>query len=230
MECIYSTNLQKDSEFLEITGAEAKHIHVLRLNIGDEIEISNGNGLIANSVIQSINAKVYSCRIQKIHHLRGELKFRLDVAFGLLNDRSRLEFLIEKATELGVSNLYPIITQFTQKKAINSKRLEQKALAAMKQSKRAILPSVIKASKFSCFITSLKNYDNIILTDIDGSSIDNISIKGNTIVLVGPEGGFSNEEISELKKLNPNLLSLGSRRLRTETAAILSLGLISLKM
>jgi len=228
MECIYSKELKKEDEYIEISGDEAKHIHVLRLNIGDKLEISNGNGYIATASIHGLKKKNYVCKIENIKENKGELRFRLDLAFGILSDRNRLEFLTEKATELGVSNFFPVITQFTQKKSINQSRLEQKALAAMKQSKRSILPKISEAIVFADIIKLFGNYDHIILSDVNGKSLETDQLKGDCLALIGPEGGFSKEEVEEIKKYKPIILSLGNRRLRTETAAILTTGIISL--
>jgi 16S rRNA (uracil1498-N3)-methyltransferase len=228
MECIFSEELQKKAEDIVISGDEAKHLHVLRLNIGDEVEISNGAGLIATTVIQSIKNKSYICRVENITENKGELGFQLDLAFGIISDRNRLEFMIEKATELGVRNYYPVVTQFSQKKTINLSRLEQKALAAMKQSKRSVLPKISDPKTFPEIIELTENYNCIILSDVDGVHFEPGQFIGDCLVLVGPEGGFSPDEIEEIKKCDPIILSLGNRRLRTETAAILTTGLVSL--
>jgi 16S rRNA (uracil1498-N3)-methyltransferase len=228
MECIFSKELLKESDSIEISGDEAKHLHVLRLSIGDKVEISNGSGLIATSTIQAIKDKNYICRIENITENKGELGFQLDLAFGIISDRNRLEFMIEKATELGVRNFYPVITQFSQKKTVNLSRLEQKALAAIKQSKRSVLPKISDPIIFTELIKLTENYNCIILAEVDGKPLEPDQLIGDCLVLVGAEGGFSPEEIEQIRKCDPIIVSLGNRRLRTETAAILTTGLVSL--
>ncbi len=225
MECIYSEILDKSTENILISGDQAKHLHVLRLKSGDSVQISNGSGLMASAVIMAINNKNYQCKIIRVDENTGELNSTLDLAFGLIADKNRLEFLIEKSTELGIKNFYPLITRYVQKKFLNVKRLEAKVLAAMKQSKRSVLPSINAPLELMTFLSQLDHYD---ITDIDGKSATDKQLLGSTLIFVGPEGGFTHEEIAEIKKQDPILWNLGNRRLRAETAAILSVGFASM--
>jgi 16S rRNA (uracil1498-N3)-methyltransferase len=109
--------------------------------------------------------------------------------------------------------------------------LNSKAVAAMKQTKRSILPKVHQAIKLKELSSVAENYENIILTDWDGKHPDDIKISGNTLILVGPEGGFSVQELEFLKsKIITDSIILGKRRLRAETAGVAALSIISMKL
>jgi 16S rRNA (uracil1498-N3)-methyltransferase len=228
MECIYSSDLEKNTKIIEITGDEARHLRALRSRVGDGIEISNGNGLMAIADILSDSNRIYKCRIREVCINRGELPATLDIAFGIISDRNRLEFLIEKGTETGICNFFPIVTEFTQKSTVNIDRLRAKSLAAMKQCKRAVLPYIHQVIHFAEIISRFDNYQNIILSDIHGTDISDLRIHGSTLLLVGPEGGFSDNELQKVSAYEPIVMSLGPRRLRTETAAMLTAGIVSI--
>jgi 16S rRNA (uracil1498-N3)-methyltransferase len=228
MECIYSSDLEKNTKVIEISGDEARHLRALRSRVGDGIEISNGSGLIAIADILSDSNRIYKCRIREVYINRGELPATLDIAFGIIGDRNRLEFLIEKGTETGICNFFPIVTEFTQKSTVNIDRLRAKSLAAMKQCKRAVLPYIHQVIHFAEIISRFDNYQNIILSDIHGTDISDLRIHGSTLLLVGPEGGFSDNELQKVSAYEPIVMSLGPRRLRTETAAMLTAGIVSI--
>jgi 16S rRNA (uracil1498-N3)-methyltransferase len=227
MECIYSSDLEKNTNIVEISGDEARHLRALRSRLGDGIEISNGRGLLSIAEILSESNRVYKCKIMEVHNNKGELPATLDIAFGIISDRNRLEFLIEKGTETGICNFFPVVTEFTQKGSVNIDRLRAKAMAAMKQCKRAILPHIHRVMNFDEIIGRLNNYQNIILSDIHGTGISDTSIHGSTLLMIGPEGGFSDNELHRVSEYDPLVLSLGTRRLRTETAAIITAGIVS---
>lgn len=229
MECIYSENLTEESDFIDIGGSEAKHLHVLRMQAGKTINISNGKGLLADAIIENCTKKTFRCQILNTFENKGELPNRLDIAFGKLSDRNRQEFLIEKCTELGVTNFFPLITEHSQQNRINMSRLNNKALSAMKQSRRSVLPKLFEPVKLNDLLNKMSDHDNIIITDENGKSPENTTINGSTLIFVGPEGGFSNIEIELLLGFNPILWDLGNRRLRAETAAIIAAGIASMK-
>lgn len=228
MECILSNDLKVDSEILEIVSHEARHLHVIRVKTNDTIEISNGKGLMATAIIEKCTKKYFTCRIINLSENKGELCYKLALAVGILKRKTRFEFLLEKAVELGISEFYPIKSSFSQKNAVNHKRLVAKAIAAMKQCKRSILPIIHEPVSFEELISIQSNFKNTILTDVDGVSPFEKQISGSTIILIGTEGGFSSDELECIKKSNPLVWNLGNRRLRTETAAIIATGVASL--
>ena len=230
MECIYSEKLTGDIDFIEISGSEAKHLHVLRMQAGNTINISNGKGLLADAIIENCSKKSFNCQILKLHKYKGELPAKLDIAFGILSDRNRQEFLIEKCTELGATNFMPLITEHSQKSRINMSRLNSKALSAMKQCKRSVLPKLFQPITLKYLLSNITDHDNIILADEKGEIPENTTLNGTTLIFTGPEGGFSKSELELINKMEPIKWNLGNRRLRAETAAIFAAGIASIKI
>jgi 16S rRNA (uracil1498-N3)-methyltransferase len=229
MESIYYLELNNNSDIIEINLPESKHLKALRMQIRDTVFITNGAGLFAESIIISFTNYKYYLKVKKLFNNYNELPFSLGLGMGIIDSRERFEFALEKATELGVSDFYPLITNFSQKKFINLDRLNAKAVASIKQCLRARLPIIHKPQTLNEFHNNIiNNYNQIIITDIDGEKpfIQNNSL--STIVIVGPEGGFSMEELAHFKKNNnTKFWNLGQRRLRTETAAISILSIIT---
>jgi len=231
MECIYYPELNENSREIEISGAEAKHISALRLQTNDVIMLSNGNGLCAESLIINKVKSSYILKPEKFLPNHGELSFRLGFAIGILNDRNRLEFALEKAVELGATDFFPAITEFTEKRRINLSRLSKKAVAAMKQCKRANLINIHKPVKFKKIDNFIQEFENVILADVEGKSPEKTAELKSTLIFIGPEGGFSDKEITTLKsRENIIFWKLGERRLRAETAAVTALSMASMKM
>jgi 16S rRNA (uracil1498-N3)-methyltransferase len=231
MECIYLPELNEDSEIIQVENEEFKHLKALRLKEGDYIAVSNGAGLIAETKLINITKDKAKLQIVNRSLNFGELNCKLALALSILSDRTRFEFALEKAVEIGITDFYPMITDYCEKKTISIERLNSKAVAAMKQTKRSILPKVHQAIKLKELSSVAENYENIILTDWDGKHPDDIKISGNTLILVGPEGGFSVQELEFLKsKIITDSIILGKRRLRAETAGVAALSIISMKL
>jgi 16S rRNA (uracil1498-N3)-methyltransferase len=148
------------------------------------------------------------------------------VAMGILNSRERMEFALEKLTELGITDFYPLITDYAQTKEIDEKRLRQKMIAAMKQCRRSILPELHKPISISELHTLSSAFQSIFLADPKGGPIQPYPMH-STLILAGPEGGFSNNELEFIKSWpGIKLLRIGQRRLRAETAIIAAASVI----
>lgn len=232
MECIYLPELEKESERIEILSEEARHLKALRLKPYEQILATNGRGLTATISVENIGNKLFATEIQNFQYNLGEISSKFGLALGVLHDRARLEFALEKSVELGVTDFYLLNTRFVQKKNYSYERLEAKAIAAMKQAKRSVLPKIHQLKEFNLINGILEQYDKIILMDETGKKMNELerNMAEKKIILVGPEGGFSTEEIDNLlekHKTKIEKITLGSRRLRAETAAIVSVGLFS---
>lgn len=231
MECIYCPELNEAAKEIIVANDEAKHLNALRLKEGDSVLVTNGKGICAESIIIKINKSNFVAGIEKVLPNYGELPFSLGLAIGILSDRSRLEFALEKAIEFGATDFFPLITEHTEKKFLNTSRLVNKAISAMKQCKRAKLINIHEPIVFDNIDYILPQFNNLILTDTEGAPPEIIKKLESTLIFVGPEGGFSEKEIQHLKN-QENFISwsLGVRRLRAETAAISALTIASMKM
>ena len=230
---------------------------VLRKNAGEEIYVTDGNKNLYKTVIESISKSQAECKIIDKYFNLNEPEIKISLFQSLLKNPARFEFVIEKATELGVYEFNPVITETViNKKRDKSERWQSIALSAMKQSQRCYLPVVNHPVDFSKAIESCKSDLKIIAHEKEifppfneggrgGFSFKNpasldernfISIDGilrfaqddkSVSVFIGPEGGFTNDEISFAVEHGFKVLNLGKRKYRSETAAIVVMSLLS---
>lgn len=226
MESIYFPDLLENDLHIVITGDEAKHLKALHIKINEQILITNGNGLTANASVESIDHSSFKFNVNNYFHNLNEPNFPVALALGILNDRNRFEFALEKAIELGITDFYPLLTKYVQKDKINEKRLLAKSIASMKQCKRSVIAKLHQPIDIENLL-KFTEFNTIILTNEDGEFPKNKQINKSVLVLVGPEGGFSENEIEFIKNDDRTLVwKLGNRRLRAETASISALSLI----
>jgi 16S rRNA (uracil1498-N3)-methyltransferase len=234
MECIYYPELNRTSKEVTISGKQAYHLKALRLNVGDSLFLTNGKGVLAEVLIIKIQKDNYTIDVKNINENYGELSVALGLAIPILDNRERFEFALEKAIELGISDFYPIITKYTQKKIINIERLKQKAIAAIEQCKRSVLPNIHEPIRLQELLKLNSPYEQFIISDMDGEYLqDNVPSTPlrMSLIFVGPEGGFSDDELELFHSdARCSFIKLSSRRLRAETAAITVLGIISSKI
>lgn len=222
MECLYLPELNRESNNIIISGEEYKHFKVLRLRDNESILASNGQGLLAELLVRNIDKRQATADIINISE-QSKPSQHLSVALGILDNRDRFEFAIEKCVELGVQEFYPLVSQFTQRKSLNINRLELKAIAALKQSKRAWKMIMHEETKLNTLLKA--DYDVIYFADMLATGKMQ-AVKGNALIVVGPEGGFSDEECDLLRntaKVQP--FTLGENRLRAETALLTSVAM-----
>ena len=223
MECLYSPLLQMDSHIIKLSHEESKHAKVLRLREADPILISSGNGFLAKGRVHAINQGIYEVLIEECRKHAHELSFRLGIALPLLSSKERMEFAIEKLTELGISDIHLFISDRVQTHTCDVDRLQTKALSAMKQSKRSILPIIHPIIPFDDLSDIAMKYSAIIMGDVKGNTSfpKMVPTEYGLLVCIGPEGGFSDQEMSTLRSISHVFpIRLGHSRLRAETAAI----------
>lgn len=214
-----------DNEVGVLTQEESIHcIKVLRHKKGDTINITNGNGLLISATI--INDSPKEVIVQKESILQNHLQrhYHLHLAVAPTKNFSRYEWFVEKASEFGIAEITPIITAKTEKKHLKIERLQKISIEAMKQSMSLFSPTIHQSVRFADFINNYRNTPSSKAiawcgnTDKQHYSKDLLSYK--TIVLIGPEGDFTKEELETAIKSEYIPISLGSHRLRTETAAV----------
>lgn len=225
-----SKNVNSDSSGLKLDGFEYKHlIKVLRKKVNDEITITDGYRNIYHCTIVEITKSEIYCRILNCEYDLNEPDKRITLFVSPLRNSDRFEFLIEKVVELGVYEIYPLISKYTVSKNSFSEtkmnRLRMIVIAAMGQSQRCYLPVVHNTVSFSNMLQITEKamnkvvyYEHSLLENGVDRSIDSNHLS----ITIGPEGGFDTEEIGILIKNNWQVESLGKRKLRAETAAIIS--------
>ncbi|MCB9201798.1 MAG: 16S rRNA (uracil(1498)-N(3))-methyltransferase [Flavobacteriales bacterium] len=205
-----------------LSAEESKHaIKVLRLSLGDEIQVTNGLGeMIVGKIIQI--GKQVDVSIEKQLAENYIPKQKLHIAIAPTKNINRFEFFLEKATELGVSEITPILTSNSERKIINQEKLEKQIISASKQSLRSTFPKLNPLTKLSDFVLKNKNSKIHVAhcnSEFNRKELHEVDDE-NPIILIGPEGDFSIQEIQKMIDENLIGVSLGKQRLRTETAGI----------
>lgn len=224
MQLFYSEKIIKPLQIIEIDDQENIHLtKVLRKAIGEKIHITNGKGELFIAEIISLNKKRSSLKI--IEKLKSNNSINnLTIAIAPTKTISRIEWFIEKSVEIGINEIFLFTSQNSERKIIKLNRLTTKALSAMKQSLNLNLPKISDLYSFKKLLQEVESKFEVKLiayceeTDSKFSRY-NFSNK-KTIVMIGPEGGFSIEEITLAKQFGFKSVTLGKNRLRTETAGI----------
>jgi 16S rRNA (uracil1498-N3)-methyltransferase len=232
MEYYYTLpeNIDEKNSKLEVKGYDYKHlVKVLRKKIGDKLKITDGKRNIYVSEIVEIKSDSLRCRILSKSYNLYEPETDLKLFVSPLRNQDRFEFLIEKAVELGVSSIYPVITKNCIVKAGFSgnkmERMKKIIISAMGQSQRCLLPELHETIDFGEMINITNSMENkIVFYEFadEGSKFGKAQVQKEICSLIGPEGGFTEQEINTLKEKNWQVCSLGSRKMRAETAAIIS--------
>jgi len=232
----------KGSEVL-IEGDDYKHISkVLRLKSGDEIGINNCTGRDYMGVITSIDKMYVHVNILKEIPINNESNLKIYLFQGLPKS-SKMDLIVQKATELGVCEITPIITQrVVVKNEMNEfKKIERWSriiLESCKQCKRSVIPKVNAKVEFEELLKRLQNMDLIVVPyeEENGFGIKNVMQKiivneiNKVAVIIGPEGGFEATEIEKLKAHGAYIVTLGPRILRTETAGFVCASLLQYEL
>jgi len=226
LNTFYTNSQLQTGQTIDLSKEESIHaLRVLRLQLGDKVLLANGMGQRANCSIAVAAKKQCSLLVHEIKEKTQANKLYL--LFAPPRIKSRLDWLIEKATELGAAELIPVFTEHSEKRNFNSERLNKIAIAAMKQSGRFFLPKIHEINSFNKAISNLKSANPEIQSYIAfcGSKFDRISLnkmqpKQDSIICIGPEGDFSEKEVEFAVNLNCKVCHLGSEILRVETAVL----------
>lgn len=231
MQLYYHPLIDEKTTSFYFDKEESKHlIRVLRKSSGDTILITNGKGICFTGEL--INSDEKKCQISVINAEKNEKHwpYYLHVAIAPTKMNDRMEWFVEKATEIGVDEITPLICGRSERKEIKTDRLVKVAISAMKQSLKYTLPKINEAISFVNFIK--KNSDGIRLIahceESNKTELTKLEKKVNYTVLIGPEGDFSAAEIDLALQHQYIPLSLGKSRLRTETAGVFICNAISL--
>jgi 16S rRNA (uracil1498-N3)-methyltransferase len=222
-----------------IEGEDVKHIYkVLRLESGDRVNINDGEGNEYLGEIEEVNKKEVKVNLLERIELNNESNLKVHLYQGMPKS-AKMDFIVQKCTELGISQVTPIITERVVVKTELSEfkkvdRWNRIALEACKQSKRSLIPIINTPIEFDELLINLKEYDLIVVPyeNQEGqgikylaSQVQNKEIK-DVAIIIGPEGGFEESEVGALEQLGAYIVTLGPRILRTETAGFVALSLL----
>ena len=223
---INANNIEKGKFILD--DSESHHfIKVLRKNIDTEIWLTDGVGTVYQATVYGINNNIVSGIIIKEYPMYGENKNKLNLGIGILK-KDKMEYVVEKATECGVNQIFPIVMDRSIRRDVNIDRLNKIVFTAVKQCGRSVMPIVYEPIPTNEFINLLKG--KIMVFHELGNSIEKDIINKNDEIniLIGPEGDFSEREFEYLKSQNAEFFNLGNRRLRSETAVVTALSQLNL--
>jgi 16S rRNA (uracil1498-N3)-methyltransferase len=225
MQLFYHPDLTTETTECFFGQEESRHIvKVLRKKKGDELMVTNGRGRVFKGTIRE--ASLNSCEISITSHEKTVRPMhRLHLAVAPTKNSDRYEWFLEKATEIGIDEITPIICDHSERKIIKKERLEKVILSAMKQSLRTYLPRLNPAVTFEEFLEQDLPKRRFITHCQEDEKVDfkrRLEPDKKILVMVGPEGDFSEAEIDIAKSKGFIPASLGEYRLRTETAAILA--------
>jgi 16S rRNA (uracil1498-N3)-methyltransferase len=216
---------------VRIDGEEFVHLaRVMRKKEGDDICVVDGNGKAYDVRLESIQKTTATGTIRHTHEQFHEQALHVSLAVGILKNPSKFDFLIEKVTELGVREIIPLRTERTIPDYAKVDRWQKLALAGMKQCGRSYLPRVRELLSLRELFAKREPSDVTLIAHERSSDLprfDQLVSKNirSLLILVGPEGGFSDDEVTFCVSAGCQLFTLGDRRLRTETAAIVTAAL-----
>lgn len=219
-----------DTAYLD--GEEAQHsTKVLRKKVGDEIVGVDGHGEMLLCRVRALGKGVVELEVMERHSEWGEKPQRITLLVSPLHKPDRLEWLVEKSVELGVTDIRPYLGKHTVKTGFRADRLERIMIAALKQCMRSRLPQLHLPMPLQAALSNSSSDLQLIASAESTQHVQDLGIDWNSHVnsvsiLVGPEGDFSQEELSLANARGFKSVSLGQNRLRSETAAIHLLGIV----
>jgi 16S rRNA (uracil1498-N3)-methyltransferase len=215
------------SNLITLDEDESKHaIRVLRLKNEDEVMLVDGKGTRAFAKVSDDHPKRCTLEITKREEETTGRNFKLHVAVAPTKNLDRMEWFVEKATEIGIDSITLISCDHSERFTVKTERMEKVAVSAIKQSQQAWLPEVKGVISFKEFLANVPaNAQKFIAHCADGEKFplkEKAKQQGEIYILIGPEGDFSKEEIVLAAEKGFTAITLGEKRLRTETAALVA--------
>lgn len=226
--------LNKDVYSCILDEQESVHVvKVLRLKEGDAITVTNGNGIIVSAQITKADHRKCGYKIMEEQKLEKRSEATIHIAIAPTKNMERMEWLVEKCTEFGIDAFSFILTEHSERKNLAVVKLEKTAFAAIKQSGQPFLPHMEELISFNHFIEKdFSDYTYKLIACLDADPKPTISklVEANKscLVLIGPEGDFTTQEVTRAMEKGFTKISLGNSILRTETAAIASCHILNL--
>jgi len=223
MQVFYAPDISGEKYVLDKN--ESKHIvRVLRMREGTPVNLIDGRGNLFEGVISDPDPSGCVIKVGLVTHEYEKKQYRLHIAISPLKNPERFEWFIEKAVEIGIDEITPLICKNTEKPGVKSDRINNIIISAMKQSLKAYSTVLNETKDFKDFIIEAHKGKLMIAHCHDGylrHNISEICSPGEgAVILIGPEGDFSEEEVNEAICKNYNQIQLGPSRLRTETAGV----------
>ena len=230
----YSESITTGATSFSLNEETSKHIaQVLRMQNGEQIQLTDGKGSVFTAEITDNNKKKCAVKILSTQFEPASLK-RSTIAISLVKNAHRLEWFLEKATEIGITSIVPLICGRTEKQHFRTDRMKNILISAMLQSQQSWLPLLHEPIKFTTYLTGSKEEAGIkkfiahCAADEPKIELSTYQPFNNSIVLIGPEGDFTIDEIELALQHDFIPVALGKTRLRTETAGVVAATILSL--
>ena len=232
MQLFYTTNIQNGLAILDED--EARHtVQVLRRKVGDAMQLTDGKGNLYEGEIVELGKKTGVVGIKKTIEAYNKRPFYLHIAIAPTKNIDRFEWFLEKATEIGIDEITPLICKRSERTVVKHERLNGILISAMKQSLKTYLPKLNEAIDFQRFMkNNFFQVKNKMIAYCNDDSIRPLSIayqkQQNSVILIGPEGDFTEGEVGMAFEHHFIGVSLGKSRLRTETAGLVACHTVNL--
>jgi 16S rRNA (uracil1498-N3)-methyltransferase len=224
MQLFYTPDIEPSHAHYILSEDESKHcIRVLRLETGSEVQLIDGKGGLYAAIIQDAHPKRTVLQINSVKTAFNKRNHYLHIAIAPTKNIERIEWFLEKATEIGIDEISLIICQRSERKEVKTERLNKIITSAIKQSIKAYHPVLNEPLTFNQLIAKHFDGQKFIAHCEDDEKLnlkDAITPNGRYLILIGPEGDFSPAEIKEALQKGYKAITLGESRLRTETAAL----------
>jgi len=224
MHLFYSPQFSEINPYL--SEEESWHCcKVLRMELNDEIWVTNGLGLLSQCQIKKVDLKKTELKILSSNNNYGKRNFSIHLAIAPTKNIDRMEWLVEKCVEIGIDEISFLQCQRSERKIIKTDRLKKIAIEAMKQSIKAYFPKINELQTFESFVSQNNFAKKFVAHLEEGKKVllsKIINQNENYCILIGPEGDFSMNEINLAIKHNFEPVTLGESRLRTETAGLMA--------
>jgi 16S rRNA (uracil1498-N3)-methyltransferase len=225
MHYFYLPQLTPKHEFAMLPEEEGRHaLKALRMRVGDELQLLDGQGGHYQATLYGIDGKRCEVRIDRYTLQPRAFSRRIHLAVAPTKNTDRMEWLLEKAVELGVDQITFLHSRYSERKTMNLERLHKIAVAAMKQSGNFYLTKLADVTPFRDFLAKVEEASRY-MAYVPAPVTDTLAkaaarAEGDACVLIGPEGGFAEEEAAAAIEAGFACVSLSHNRLRTETAAL----------
>ena len=211
-------------------------MQVLRMQVGEQLNLTDGKGSLLTATISDAHKKHCVVRMQATSY-QPQAARKITIAVSLVKNASRFEWFLEKATEIGVTEIIPLLCERTERQHFRYDRMKGIVVSAMLQSQQTWLPVLHEPIKFEDALRQTSPSDGLLkliahCEESDKNSVSKIlsEVEGsNCIILIGPEGDFTNEEINQTIAAEYKPVMLGETRLRTETAAVVAATLLCIR-
>ena len=231
MQLFYNSEITTETTQITFDKIESKHIvRVLRKKVNDVLKITNGKGFLFDVKIIIASDKKCLAEVVLFEEKPKPWNYYLHIAIAPTKLNDRIEWFLEKATEIGIDEITPIICSNSERRVVKLERFEKIIQSAMKQSLKFTLPKLNAPVKLNDFIK--KDFEGQVCIahceEQDKTLLQSVvKPSEKTTILIGPEGDFSSEEIKKCLAKNMTPISLGESRLRTETAALVAVNTVS---